>query len=201
MNLAAYYNDYNDLQTQNFINGRQFFDNAGKAKIKGFEAELDIVPVRGLNLSGSISYTDFDYDTFVLNGQDVAAFARPTYFSNWTGRVAATFTSGDFTSNGGHVAGLLEARYRSHYFLTSTPLRNLAGQDVLEDRNRQPAYWLVNGRLGLADLPVGGSRIAISAFGDNLLDKRYISFGAPVLLFTGTYERGRTYGVEVGFSF
>ncbi len=201
LNIAAYYNDYNDLQTQNFINGRQFFDNAGKAKIKGFEAELDVVPVRGLNLSGSISYTNFDYDTFVLNGQEVAAFARPTYFSNWTGRAAATYTSPDLTSNGGHVTGLLEARYRSSYFLTSTPLRNLAGQEVLEDRNRQPAFWLVNGRLGLADIPVGGTRVAISAFGDNLLNERFISFGAPVLLFTGTYERGRTYGVEVGFSF
>ncbi|MFN3552051.1 MAG: TonB-dependent receptor [Novosphingobium meiothermophilum] len=201
LNIAAYYNDYNDLQTQNFINGRQFFDNAGKAKIKGFEAELDVVPVRGLNLAGSLAYTDFDYDTFILNGQEVAPFARPTYFSNWTGRAAATYTSPDLTSRGGHVSALIEARYRSAYFLTSTPLRNLAGQAVLEDRNRQPAYWLVNGRLGLADLPVGGTRVSISAFGDNLLDKRYISFGAPVLLFTGTYERGRTYGVEVGFAF
>ena len=62
----------------------------------------------------------------------VAAFARPTYFSNWTGRAAATYTSPDLTSNGGHVTGLLEARYRSSYFLTSTPLRNLAGQEVLD---------------------------------------------------------------------
>jgi iron complex outermembrane receptor protein len=201
LNVSAYYNDYKDLQTQNFINGRQFFDNAGKAKIKGFEAELDVVPAAGLNLSGSVGYTDFDYDTFILNGQDVAAFARPTYFSNWTGRAAATYNSPDLTNQGGHVTALLEARYRSAYFLTSTPLRNLAGQVVLEDQNRQPAYWLVNGRLGLADMPLGGSRLSIAAFGDNLFDKRYISFGAPVLLFTGSYERGRTYGVEVGFSF
>ena len=202
LNLAAYYNDYKDLQTQNFINGRQFFDNAGKAKIKGFEAELDVVPVAGLNLSGSVSYTDFDYKQFILNGQDVAAFARPTYFSKWTGRAAASYNSPDFTSEGGHVTALLEGRYRSTYYLTSTPLRNvLTGQPALEDRNMQPAYWLVNGRLGVADVPVGGARVSLSVFGDNIFDKRYISFGAPVLLFTGSYERGRTYGVELGVNF
>jgi iron complex outermembrane recepter protein len=202
LNVAAYYNDYKDLQTQNFINGRQFFDNAGKAKIKGFEAELDVVPVAGLNLSGSVSYTDFNYKQFILNGQDVAAFARPTYFSKWTGRAAASYNSPDFSSSGGHVTALIEGRYRSTYYLTSTPLRDLlTNQPVLEDRNRQPAYWLVNGRLGVADVGLGGAKVSLSVFGDNIFNKRYISFGAPVLLFTGSYERGRTYGVELGVNF
>ncbi|WP_197423705.1 TonB-dependent receptor [Novosphingobium sp. CCH12-A3] len=202
LNVAAYYNDYKDLQTQNFINGRQFFDNAGKAKIKGFEAELDVVPVAGLNLSGSVSYTDFNYKQFILNGQDVAAFARPTYFSKWTGRAAASYNSPDFSSSGGHVTALIEGRYRSTYYLTSTPLRDLlTNQPVLEDRNRQSAYWLVNGRLGVADVGLGGAKVSLSVFGDNIFNKRYISFGAPVLLFTGSYERGRTYGVELGVNF
>ncbi|WP_292934595.1 MULTISPECIES: TonB-dependent receptor [unclassified Novosphingobium] len=201
LNLSAYYNDYTDLQTQNFINGRQFFDNAGKAKIKGFEAEIDIVPVQGLTLSGSASYTHFDYDTFVLNGQEVASFARPTYFSPWTGRAAAVYNSPEF-NGGGHVMALLEGRYRSSYFLTSTPLRNiLTGQPTLENFNKQPGYWLLNGRLGLAEMPVGGGTVSISAFGENLLNERYIGFGAPVLLFTGTYERGRTYGLEATIAF
>lgn len=201
LNIAAYYNDYTDLQTQNFINGRQFFDNAGSAKIKGFEVETDIVPMEGLTLSGSLAYSDFDYEQFVLNGVDVADYARPTYFSNWTGRVAGVYNSPDIMASGGHITALLEGRYRSAFNLTSTPLRNLAGQDVLEDQNRRPGYWLVNGRLGLADLSLGGAKASISVFGDNLLDERYISFGAPVLLFTGTYDRGRTYGLELGFSF
>lgn len=201
LNVSGFYNDYKDLQTQNFINGRQFFDNAGSAKIKGIEVETDIVPVRGLTLSGSLSYTDFDYKQFILNGQDVAAFARPTYFAKWTGRAAAAYNSPEM-NNGARFTGLIEGRYRSSAYLTSTPLRDVTtGQPVYENLNRQPAYWLVNGRVGIADLPVGGSKIAISAYGDNLFDKRYINFGAPVLFFTGAYERGRTYGVELGVSF
>ncbi|MDE2412971.1 MAG: TonB-dependent receptor [Sphingomonadales bacterium] len=201
-NVSAYYNDYKDLQTQNFINGKQFFDNAGKAKIKGVEAETEIVPVSGLTLSGSLAYTDFKYKQFILNGVDVASFARPTYFSKWTGRAAAAYNSPEFGSGGPHLTAMVEGRYRSSYYLTSTPLRDLiTGQPVLENVNKQPAYWLVNGRLGLADLPVGGAKASLSVFGDNILDKRYMSFGAPVLFFTGAYERGRTYGVELGVSF
>lgn len=201
LNIAAYYNDYKDLQTQNFINGKQFFDNAGKAKIKGFEVETDIVPVQGLTLSSSLAYSDFAYKRFVLNNVDVASYARPTYFSKWTGRAAATYNSPEIGLGGAHLTALIEGRYRSAYNLTSTPLRDLSGTPVLEEQNRRPGYWLVNGRLGLADIPVGGSKVSLSVYGDNLFDERYISFGAPVLLFTGTYDRGRTYGVELGFAF
>jgi len=202
LNLSAYYNNYTDLQTQNFINGVQFFDNAGKADIKGFEAETEIVPVHGVTLSGSLAYTDFTYKSFILAGEDVTAIARPTYFSSWTGRAAAAYNSADFTTGGAHLTAMIEGRYRSSYYLTSTPEVNiLTGQNALEDVNHQPGYWLVNGRVGIANLAIGGTQATLSAFGDNILNKRYISFGAPVLLLTGMYDRGRTYGVELGVRF
>ncbi|MBP8231399.1 TonB-dependent receptor [Rhizorhabdus sp.] len=200
LNVAAFYSDYKDLQTQNFINGRQFFDNAGKAKIKGFEVEADVVPVRGLVLSGNIGYADLNYKTFILNGVDVANVARTTYNSKWTARASAQYDAPEF-SNGSHLQARVEGRYRSSYYLTSTPFRNLTGQVVLENENKQPGYWLVDGRVGLMNVPVGNSSFSVSAFGQNLLDKQYISFGAPVLSLVGTYDRGRTYGVELGFAF
>jgi iron complex outermembrane receptor protein len=200
LNAAAFYSDYKDLQTQNFINGRQFFDNAGKAKIKGFEVEADVIPVRGLVLSGNIGYADLEYKTFILNGVDVASVARTPYNSKWTGRISAQYDAPEF-SNGSHLQARVEGRYRSSYYLTATPFRNLTGQVVLENENKQPGYWLVDGRVGLMNVPVGSSSFSVSAFGQNLLDKQYVSFGAPVLSLVGTYDRGRTYGVELGFAF
>ena len=202
LNVSGYYNNYTDLQTQNFINGKQFFDNAGKADIKGIEAEAELALIAGLNLSGSVAYTDFTYKTFVLNGVDVASYARPTYFSHWTGRAAAIYNSPDLYTGGPHVMALLEGRYRSSYYLTSTPEVNiLTGQNVLEDQNHRPGFWLINGRVGLADLDIGGAKATLSLYGENLADKRVITFGAPVLLLTGTYDRGRTWGAELAFRF
>jgi len=199
-NAAAFYSDYKDLQTQNFINGRQFFDNAGKATIKGFELEVEAVPFPGLTLSGNVGYSDLTYKTFILNNQEVADFARPTYTSKWTGRVAAQYDSSEF-SNGAHLQGRVEGRYRSAYYLTSTPFVDLAGQEVYEDLNRRPAFWLVDARVGVVDIPLGGSRASLSVFGQNLFDKQVASFGAPVLALTASFDRGRTYGVEVGYAF
>jgi iron complex outermembrane receptor protein len=201
LNAAAFYSDYKDLQTQNFINGRQFFDNAGKADIRGFEVELDVTPARGLVFSGNVGYADLRYKTFILNGVDVADIARTPYVSKWTGRVSAQYTAPEF-GNGSHAFGRIEGRYRSGYTLTSTPLVSITtGQNVLENFNKQPGYWLVDGRAGIAELTLGGSKASLSAFGQNILNKHYVAFGAPVLSLVGTYERGRTYGVELGVEF
>jgi iron complex outermembrane receptor protein len=201
LNTAAFYSDYTDLQTQNFINGKQFFDNAGKADIKGFEIEADVTPVRGLVLSGNIGYADLQYKSFILNGVDIADIARTPYVSKWTGRASLQYDAPEF-SNSSHLFGRIEGRYRSGYFLTSTPFRNiLTNQIALEESNRRPGYWLVDGRIGLADMNIGGAKASLSAFGQNLLNKQYVAFGAPVLSLSGTYERGRTYGVELGFNF
>ena len=51
------------------------------------------------------------------------------------------------------------------------------------------------------DMPLGGAKASLSLFGQNLFNKRYNPFGSPVLQLVTSYERGRTYGVELGMSF
>jgi len=200
-NIALFYSDYKDLQTQNFINGRQFFNNAGKADIKGFEIEADLVPARGLTLSGNLSYTDFNYKSFILNGVEVADIARTTFASKWQGRASAQYDAPEMAI-GGYVSGRVDARYRSRAPLVSTPFYDLAGN--LADLERYAytrGYWLVDGRIGWMDMPLGGAKASLSLFGQNLFNKRYNPFGSPVLQLVTSYERGRTYGVELGMSF
>jgi len=200
-NVALFYSDYKDLQTQNFIDGVQFFSNAGKASIKGFEAEVDVVPVRGLTFSGNLGYTDFNYKEFILAGRDVADVAGTTYASKWTGRISAQYDAPEF-SMGGHAFARLEGRYKSKAPLVATPYVDADGNPVpLEAYRYTPSYWLVDGRIGVADLPLGGVEASISLFGQNLLDEDYNPFGAPVSMLVTSYERGRTYGVELGVRF
>lgn len=195
-NSAIFFMDYKDLQTQNFADGVQRFDNAGKATIGGFESEIDFVPLRGLTLSGSIGYSDFKYKEFILGGIDVADVARPAYYSKWTGRASANFEFGEM-SNGAIPYIRAEGRYRSSFYLTSTPIAS----PVVEAANHSPGFWLVDARIGINSIPVGPTNINLSAWGKNLFNKAERTWGAPVTSLTGIYDWGRTYGIDLSVAF
>ncbi|TZG29563.1 TonB-dependent receptor [Sphingomonas montanisoli] len=200
-NFSVYQNDYKDLQTQVFANGVSIIANAGKARIKGAEAEIEFVPVRGLTLSGNMAYTDFKYLRYVLGGVDVAAIARPPFNSKWTGRASIGYKGPEFGS-GAHPIARLDASYRSKTQLGPLAVLDTNGQRAAVDQfNTASGYWLVDGRLGIADLPVSNGTIGISAFGANLLNEKYTGYGANIAQLVRGVERGRTYGVEVGFKF
>jgi len=199
-NLALFYSDYKDLQIQDFRNGVQTFNNAGKADIKGVEAEVEVNPLTGLILSGNIGYADFNFKKYVVGGVDIADVAYPPYVSKWTGRIGAQYSAPEF-SNGSFISARIDASYKSGYRLVAQPYVPAPYNPDINDNNQRPGYWLVDGRIGLMDFPIGGAKASLSAFGQNLLNEKYVSFGAPVLFLSGSYERGRTYGVELGFNF
>ena len=59
LNAAAYLIKWSDIAQQNRLAcGFQFFDNAGKAEVKGFEIELMAAPIDGLTLTFALGYAD-----------------------------------------------------------------------------------------------------------------------------------------------
>lgn len=196
-NFAAYYNDYKDLQVTNFVNGVQAFSNAGKAKVPGFEFEMEAKPVDWLSLSGNVGYSDFKYKQFVLNGVDVAKIAKPAYLSNWTTRISAQVDLPEIGNTGGTPFARIDARWRSK----SNLVNPLPADPFLAKEAVTQAYWLVDGRVGISSLNIGGASVDLSAYGQNLFNKHYYPFGAPVIGLTAIYERGRTYGIELSIRF
>src|SRR3546814_17700742 len=75
LNGSAYLSDVSDLQrditvasvTQGTVS---VVANATDATILGFEAEMTVIPVRGLELTGNVGYVDIQYKNvqFDLNG-------------------------------------------------------------------------------------------------------------------------------------
>lgn len=200
-NVALFYSDYKDLQTQSFLNGRQQFNNAGEASIKGFEAELDAVPVRGLTISANLSYTNVDYGSYVLNGVEVADIARVVYTPEWTGRIFAQFDAPEF-SNGSNLFAHVEAKYMGDTALVAVPITDMTGAvSPLEQKSLIDSYWLLNGRIGLANIQLGRGTAQLSLYGQNLLNERYVPFGASTMYLVGSYGFSRTYGIELSFNF
>lgn len=71
-NLAAFYIDWSDIQLQRVIQTSELIDaaiisNAGKAKVKGIEAEITLHPIDEIELGSSLTYTDAVLES-VLSG-------------------------------------------------------------------------------------------------------------------------------------
>ncbi|WP_136163632.1 TonB-dependent receptor [Sphingomonas flavalba] len=56
LNLAAYLTDWTNMQVQGTSGTFAFLTNAGSARIKGLEAEVIVVPVNGLQLTGNLNW-------------------------------------------------------------------------------------------------------------------------------------------------
>jgi len=200
-NLAAFLMDYKDMQIQTFQDGVQRFENAGKARIWGLEAEFTAVPTDGLTLEANIGYTNFKYKEYLsaVGGvvTDVSDIAQPTYSPKWNMRFSGQYNFPEFSS-GGHFMARLDGRYRSTValgtFAPDTP--------ALEKLAVSKGHWIVDGRIGLVDMPFMGSKVGVSLWGQNLFDKDDVAlFGPTAIVQTIQYINGRTYGLEVNFAF
>lgn len=201
-NLAAYYMDYKDLQIQTFQNGVQRFENAGKARIWGWEAEFTAVPTDGLTLEANFGYQNFKYKEYLSAATgggvvDVADQAQATYSPKWNMRFSGQYDFPEFSS-GGHFMARLDARYRS-----TVPLGTFAPDTpALAKLAVAKSHWIVDGRVGLVEMPVMGTKIGVSLWGQNLFDKDDVAlFGPTAIVQTIQYINGRTYGLEVNLAF
>ncbi len=69
-NLAAFWNQYDDLQVQFFLplpGAPQVLANGANQKARGVELEFTALPIDDFTLSGSIGYLDSRYTSFVVN--------------------------------------------------------------------------------------------------------------------------------------
>jgi iron complex outermembrane receptor protein len=201
-NLAAYYMDYKDLQIQTFQDGVQRFENAGKARIWGWEAEFTAVPTDGLTLEANFGYQNFKYKEYLSAAAgggvvDVADQAQATYSPKWNMRFSGQYDFPEFSS-GGHFMARLDARYRS-----TVPLGTFAPDTpALAKLAVAKSHWIVDGRVGLVEMPVMGTKMGVSLWGQNLFDKDDVAlFGPTAIVQTIQYINGRTYGLEVNLAF
>jgi iron complex outermembrane receptor protein len=166
LNLAAFYNDYKDIQLT-ITNGYGGFPlsalplNAGTAHVKGVELETEAHPVDGLEMDLSASYLDFRYVSLtpaaVISG---IGYGMSTPFTPSTELNAGIQYEFQTHALGGSFTPRLDANYQGHFYT------NAANGPL----NYTQSRTLVNGRLTWrAD--AGGWEAALS--GTNLLNKYY----------------------------
>ncbi|HEY4545863.1 MAG TPA: TonB-dependent receptor [Pedomonas sp.] len=200
-NLAAFSASYDDLQVAVFTTVMNY-ENAGKARIKGVEAELTAALVEGLQVGANLGVLDFDFKEYVSSAatgqlEDIADIAVRTQTPNVTFSANVLYETQPM-ANGSYLTVLLDAAYRSDTRFVLIPFADPA----LSRAATSQAHWIVNGRVSLVDLPVSHSTLKLSLWGQNIFDKRVVQFAADISGFVAaSYNRPRTVGVDASFSF
>lgn len=228
LNVAAFFNKYNDLQVAQFAaptgtsSGGNVNVNAN-AKYKGFEIEATVVPIDGLTIQGSYGYVDNKYTNFPkpkTAATGAVAGSVPTVIS-----AGCTDTVIPGYQNCSGIQNFINLP-KSKWDVSATyefPPQELGTLSVSVDYSwtgkttgvsqdslslfavalRNRAYGLLGARLAMSQIPLNGDMTAtVSLFGRNLTDRRYstasIDFG---YLGTQNFPERRTLGVEAKFDF
>ena len=65
VNAAAYFYDYEDMQLLRSGGGvTNLLDNAGQSTIKGFEVDFHLLPTDAVDIGGSVSFTNAEFDRY-----------------------------------------------------------------------------------------------------------------------------------------
>lgn len=162
---------------------------------KGFELELNAAPIRGVSLNASLGYTD-------VKESNVNTFLRPpgslpTARAKWTSTLSAQYETDPLFSDT-TVMARVDASWRSK-------IQTLSQTNLLPDYDAflvSDDLWLINGRVALRHLNLAGADVELAGWVRNLTDAGNPTF--PIYYtFSGsaTYERARTYGLDLSFEF
>ena len=211
LNLALFRSDYQDIQQtvleaneddEGNINILRLTRNAAEATIQGVEVEMQVVPVDGLQIMGTLGYMDAKYDSFPdavsgITNQKIdragETLANSPALQTFLGvQYSFPIEVGQSEWMTGWLTPRVEWAYRDHYHVVGPEVGALV----------QPGYNLINARLSYGFLD---DRAQVALWGRNLTNELYFNSGAPLASTFGTvrrvFEAPRTWGAELSYTF
>ena len=198
LNLALFATDYQGLQIDfadpDDVQTIETINATNKVQVDGLELDLTVVPVPGLVVGLSYTYLDGDI---------------PPQPNPLAGGAVQQFLLAQTPSHAGFFS--LDYTFAPFRFGTLTAHVDVSATDEYAylpvGFQLFDAYTLVNARLTLADIPLGGNAgaLSLSVWGRNLTDEEYVVFGFPVLdppiAVTQAFGTPRTVGFDVTYAF
>lgn len=189
LNLAAFYNDYKDLQIQVFTSVAPVFKNAASATIKGFEAEAQLSPGNGWFAEFAVGLTDASYDNIDATTTFVSQNNMFERISKWSlsGGIQKEVGLGEH----GTLTPRVDWSWRSRFFNDTFNTPQIA----------QKGYHLVDGNITWRD---AAKKFTVTAAVKNIFDKHFLLsgvYGDAFQTYEGVYNRGREASITVGYNF
>lgn len=193
LSAAVYHSIYKDFQAGVFVPEviTTNIINAGKAEFTGFELEGQIRPIDSFSLNFGYGYLHARYKEFILpSGVDVTNTYKVPLAPKHNAMVG-----GEYRLDLGalQIISNLNYSWRSAQWGTITP-------DLLSKRK---AYGLLDGRISLAGIKLGGTtEVEFSVWGKNLADEKYWVSGINLGSFTvRQWGDPRSFGAEAKLKF
>ena len=203
LNLAAFYNKYDDIQLSVFTaydsdgdgDDDAFFGdftNAGKGTAKGVEVEYQWRPTPNWLLSGNFGLLKTKYDEYLWRDLDIANEQEFTNAPERSGAINVEYNTD--IGDAGNLAFRLGYTYQSKVIATTEVTR--VATPISQD-----AYGLVNAGV----IWRTNDRWTFSLQGTNLADKEYRTTGynldTALGVMTGFYGAPRQYALTARYSF
>jgi iron complex outermembrane recepter protein len=193
INIAAFYNEYKDLQV-NFLEFTTFrTENAAEATIKGVEFESEFIPFDHLTVGANVSWLSAEYDDFIFSTDPVLID-----LSGDTLNRAPKYTTQLFVQYDWGLGDRGTVTARADYYWQDDVYYRL--QNI--ERHEADAFYTADARVMWTS---AGDRWVVDTFVKNLTDEDNLrNMTVSDGLSTGnnsfeSYYPPRTYGVRVGF--
>ena len=204
-NADAFYSDYRNRQIE-YYNGVVHFLNAGHEFIKGVEAELDVIPIEHSLVFANFGFNheDTNQQTVLISGTavQVGGLVKGLFSPEYTFSGGVQYDFPDLPT-GGHVQAEIDAQYRSKVFTQISS--NEAGASVpaaLESVVDPPAFWMLNARVGVVDIPLGNLTGKVVMWGKNLTNVQEVEYGVDSGFTIGAhFMQPRTFGADIVLDF
>jgi iron complex outermembrane receptor protein len=172
--------------------------NVAGSTYRGAELDVTAALTTGLQLTMSYATLDHSYSRWIdpNSGVDVTNLRKLIVGKN---DYSATL---DYRFPDFGLPGTLKGMVSfSHRDRTSTPL-NLTIPDV-ERYSTTPAFSLLDARLELSDVGIGGGNLSFALWGKNLADEDYLTLAYQgwVTASSGTWGEPRTFGADLKYEF
>lgn len=219
LNVEAFYWKYKDQQINYFSVSTDgvlinTIDNAGRADIKGFDADLIVKPARNTTLNAKVQYLDTEYKKLTLTTasprDNINCPSSPTgtYLSDGVTPILAFDCSGrpllfspKWTVNLGAEQVLpLNGKLEMVAGVNTSWRSSQYGAFEYLDFEKIRSYWLTDANLTLR---LTDSDLSIGAFVQNIENKRRIATpqSSPIGFAVARYTAPRTYGLRISAGF
>lgn len=179
-----------------------FTFNNGDLTAKGFEFDFTAAPVTGVTLGGSVGYNDSNFsnvDPLILAANQ--GRYEQVFLPDWTANFWAQYDTPTFGASETYLSFRVDGRWQSDMNLNANPDRPEYSTWAASIRE-VPSYAVLNGRIALKELDLGGIATELAVWGRNLTNNRSANYALNFgFMGAANYIPARTYGLDLAIKF